>query len=204
MIESPRYIHETWNGYKTDQRGSMWIAIFQAMGLQIDFGSHGVSEIDYLDAIEKLSGLAMEGTSDPRFQGIIQSCKFQSHAGIITNAKFWVKQWPYRCGNGKLGLVFEVQAGLKELQATIGQKNVVYIVVPEKNLTVGQLKAAVLAGVRETYVICESLEPLQIDEIDGIADYDIISGKLQSGKTLTVRGFIENPDYKFIFQGKKR
>ncbi|KAL5551849.1 hypothetical protein UlMin_002025 [Ulmus minor] len=117
----------------------------------------------------------------------------------ILNAKHFVKEWPFKDEEDQL-LTFicrfipSTQIGKKELP-------IEDIVSVPLDATVGELKQAVQQALRSTYCITSHILVMEVDQLAGVDDSEVLFGRIESGVEVSVRGSRTDFNSKFRYQG---
>ncbi|KAG5052914.1 hypothetical protein JHK87_005112 [Glycine soja] len=108
----------------------------------------------------------------------------------ILDSRYFVKEWPVRDEIKEQVLTFicRLQPNFVDKKHELKGVACGEIVVVPLHATVGDLKRASEAALRDTYCIAESLIVTDIKELMDVSDEEVLFGLIQSGVELCVRG----------------
>ncbi|TKY56679.1 PHD finger protein MALE MEIOCYTE DEATH 1 [Spatholobus suberectus] len=108
----------------------------------------------------------------------------------ILDSRYFVKEWPVRDEMEQQVLTFicHLQPNFVEMKYELKGLPCGEVVVVPLHATVGDLKRAAEAALRDTYCIAERLIVTDIKELMGVSDEEVLFGLIQSGVELCVRG----------------
>ncbi|XP_061357149.1 PHD finger protein MALE MEIOCYTE DEATH 1-like [Gastrolobium bilobum] len=106
-------------------------------------------------------------------------------AQTILDSRHFVKEWALRdeMGQHVLKFICHLKGNFMDTKSELGE-----IVMVPLHATVGDLKLAAEAALRDTYCIAEGLIVTEIAELMDVGDEEVLFGLIQSGMELSVRG----------------
>ena len=108
----------------------------------------------------------------------------------ILDSRYFVKEWPVRDEMKEQVLTFicRLQPNFVDKKHELKGLACGEVVVVPLHATVGDLKRAAEAALRDTYCIAERLIVTDIKELMDVSDEEVLFGLIQSGVELCVRG----------------
>ncbi|KAL2317288.1 hypothetical protein Fmac_031164 [Flemingia macrophylla] len=121
----------------------------------------------------------------------------------ILDCRYFVKEWPMwdEMEEQVMTFICHLQPNFVDMKYELKGLPCGEVVVVPLHATVGDLKRAAEAALRDTYCIAERLIVTDIKELMGVGDEEVLFGLIQSGVELCVRGIAVDVCTPLKYQG---